>query len=690
MKQVGFAAVLVAVGSMSVSATEMVAAGDYVIEASEATTIGEPLSVPSDAAVTNYPWYCPTGNFVAFKNVDVTNIEEMTVLWAHRSGLGNNQWRQITSWRKTEVSSTSANYDFQHLEGSLYGGYIKLTQSGSDVVANIQPRWSWGTSRPACEHTWNETGYAGSGMNITNNEIYTIDGYGGVYRPTAWRNLSCTLKTAKKSVPERIVFKNTRPTDPPIAKDNVSLLREGSFTNTTFVSVWKGARLSWIKDGTLTAKLGGTDMGSKWKQVQMVVGTADATEGTNVIFEIGSSPLYGVKINFKQVGDDVHAKAVWARWVYGKYLGYDFNGSNKGAGRTFSGTVDGAQLAIADFAAEESVPGTYERMDVCPDWIMQPEQIAFRGVDPADILSVSALMAGSEMYGRDNATTVYHETNRTDGAVDRQFQAKPGNYVYNVSVRLEQQGADIRATPHRIRYDGTKPLGTDFETTGTERKLTNTMSDAHVSLHQLTIARTWKSPLPITVGSFDAYGLPVLLKNVDLKLSPAAAETISLSGGVAGLGSVVKEGAGTVVLSSDVRTTGGLQALGGVLEVSGDRLVATEKTWEAPEPVKVGADGTLRFVLDANGVSSLDVTSLGVEQGATIALRATEDPGFGKERTMLTLVSGANLTAADLAKLTLAVDSPLLDKYSFRLWAADNGDLVLWAWERQGCVLLVR
>ena len=702
MKHSTFALPLVAVMVRLVAgAADITAAGNYLIESAVEMTLSEPLVVSDDAAVTNYPGYVPSGWFTAFRNVKVEDIDNISILFSSRQisnadySDGNynkyrmNNWWELVSWIVEDGSESGTRvFDVQHglLNDSgktnyICGASITLRQKGDDVEAKVEScKSNWAAAAEPFKSSFMHLAHVA--LAITNNQVFTDTS------TVAWKNMTCQLNSGAASRPDRFVFKNTADS---LFPNVVTSRHVSAFTDEDYVLFWKNTRLDLVTK--MSAKLGGSALGSVWNEAQFSGNRKVQSDGSEIwMFQVKRGALYDFELRFKQVYNDVYAKIGFHRVVYGDYeVGFDFS-TNGGATIAMTDKVDGDKIAISDIRCEWTAPDV--RTDVYSGndgWIVEPSQIAFTEIDLEDIAeSTSIDIAGYSCQSSNNVPLVCNERIGADGSYDRQYQCNAGTHC-NVSLRWEQLAEGILVTPHLVRRAWSLPYGADFEANvGVSQPgiLCQTINGSDVSLHNLAVTRPWKTPLKITVGVLNPQDVPIELKNVSLTVAPAANQSAYLSSVVYGMGCVVKTGAGTAVLSADIRATQGLKVESGVMEIQGERRFAWD-SWGYEAPLALGAEGTIRFVVGCEGVGKVIADSIDIEDGATIALRLDDGVEL-VDGELLTLTEGARLTADDLAKLQFRPDAALAGKYRMQLTLDSEGNLAVGVREKTGLMLIFR
>lgn len=190
-----------------------------------------------------------------------------------------------------------------------------------------------------------------------------------------------------------------------------------------------------------------------------------------------------VKIELTQAGPDIEGRTVYAKYVSGSQLGYDFDGGGTASTLTDSPSVNGYGVA-------QTVLLPVARMFA--PFLTPTPAVVLTNATLAEISSVAAGMAGSSVsLGPVSAAPYFFSHNGATGTV--QMQAYNGGYTKCVKIELAQAGEDITARVLYVKYYNSlnnNLLGFDFDTGGTSMDIATSFVTGGYGLCQLRLLRT--------------------------------------------------------------------------------------------------------------------------------------------------------------------------------------------------------
>jgi len=267
-----------------------------------------------------------------------------------------------------------------------------------------------------------------------------------------------------------------------------------------------------------------------------------------------------VKVELTQAGADIAARAVYAKYITGSQLGFDFD--TGGSVGTIAESASANGYGVAQTVLLSAAVLGYE-----PFLTATPVTIATNAL-LSDFAYATASMAGGSVSDGPVATTpLYFSSNGSTSTV--QMQAFNGAYTKCVKVELAQAGNDITARALYARYynsQNNNHLGLDFDAPGvTANSLATAFNGAGYGLCQLrltagtlrlTVPSSYTGATTISSGRLEIAGDGTLgdgvytgaIVNAGQLLYSSAAEQL-LSGPLSGSGALVKESSGKSEIS---------------------------------------------------------------------------------------------------------------------------------------------
>lgn len=187
-----------------------------------------------------------------------------------------------------------------------------------------------------------------------------------------------------------------------------------------------------------------------------------------------------VKVELIQDGTDIKGRAVYAKYITGNDLGFDFD--------TGGTPVDLATTPAANgYGVAQTIllptPHTYE------PFVTTTATTLFPGVSLADIREVGATFAGHSVSGgTDIPTLFYFQSDGTTATL--QMQVFNGAYTKCVKLELTQDGADIKGRVLYAKYynsNNVNVLGYDFDKGGTTVSVATSFGNGAYGLCQLRL-----------------------------------------------------------------------------------------------------------------------------------------------------------------------------------------------------------
>jgi len=278
--------------------------------------------------------------------------------------------------------------------------------------------------------------------------------------------------------------------------------------------------------------VGGVMQGA-WISLRPAGGFYFKNDGTNATCQLQAlDDVYTkcVKVELTQTGADIAARAVYAKYVSGSQLGFDFDsGGNNGTVATAAASNGYGVVRTTLFAGAK----------VSEPFLTSAATTLFTNASLADCAGVTAVLGGGALSGGYAPARPYYFSN--NGATSTvQIQAFNGSFTKCVKIELTQSGPDIAARVLYAKYynsGNNNVTGMDFDSAGTAKSI---------------------------VSSFAADGYGVY------EISLASRRLLSLGGANTFTGDMVVDGGGTLKVDRFGRLGGG--AYQGAIALSGGLL----------------------------------------------------------------------------------------------------------------------
>jgi len=270
-----------------------------------------------------------------------------------------------------------------------------------------------------------------------------------------------------------------------------------------------------------------------------------------------------VKVELTQAGPDIAGRVVYAKYVSGSQLGYNFDVGGNSQTVATSSTANGYGVAQMTLLPLTRV---YE------PFLTTAPAVVLTNTSLADITRVEAGMSGGYIspgpFGPVPTTAYFFNNNGVTGTV--QMQAYNGGYTKCVKIELTQAGADITARAVYAKYynsQNNNVLGFDFDTGGTSSGVATAFGTGNYGLCQLrfpgerrltlTATNSYAGATVINSGVLEIGGAGLLgggaysgtVANAGQILFSTSADQ-TLVGNLSGIGSLVKSGATPATLNS--------------------------------------------------------------------------------------------------------------------------------------------
>ncbi len=335
------------------------------------------------------------------------------------------------------------------------------------------------------------------------------------------------------------------------ALHKVATLRHTAFLTSTAALVFRNASLAAYTDADGV-------MGGAWLNSGAPAPTEAfffSNNGATATFQfqiIDGTFTKCVKVELTQVGADIHGRVLYARYVNGSQLGYNFDSG------AIAGTIATSYAAGGYGAAETHLVTTREHAR----FLTGTAAAVYTNGRLADVIAVDGIMGGSSISGGAAAAEPYFFSN--DGATGTfQLQCFNGGYTKCVKIELTQVGADIQGRVLYAKYYNAlnvNVLGYNFDTGGTGNTIATSYGSAgygaaetFISLVNegaaltLTGVNTYSGGTRIgggtlTIGGAGQLGsgtYAAVIDNAGQLLHNSSANQ-TLSGAIAGTGKVVK------------------------------------------------------------------------------------------------------------------------------------------------------
>ena len=274
----------------------------------------------------------------------------------------------------------------------------------------------------------------------------------------------------------------------------------------------------------------------------------DGTTATYQLQALDGGYTKCVKVELTQSGADIAARAVYAKYVDGSQLGFDFDaGGNEG---TVATSPDTAGYGVAQTTLYSN-PKVYE------PFLTSSPLVIFANAALADYVDITATLAGGSISGGSTPATPCHFS--TDGTtLTVQMQAVNDLYTKCVKIELTQSGADIAARAVYAKYVDGSQLGFDFDVGGNEGGIAASYGDGGYGIAQTSLAavniltlagvNTYSGDTTIGGGTLEIGGAGLLgsgsyagaIMNSGTLLYNSSSNQ-NLGGAISGTGSLVKE-----------------------------------------------------------------------------------------------------------------------------------------------------
>lgn len=342
------------------------------------------------------------------------------------------------------------------------------------------------------------------------------------------------------------------------------LIKGGTLTYTAFLTtnstviVPKATLADVVGAG---GKLGGANLSTTGVKSTVYFFENHATNATYQLQYYDNTYTKCLKVELLQVGEDIAARVLYAKYLPGFNLGTDFNAT--GTGNTVATSYGSAGYGVAETYL-------YLQAGVRESFLTTSSAILFPNATLADFAAVASGVMGGSYVDKGHAfvTPFFFTNNGATATV--QMQAFNGNYTKCVKVELTQSGADIAGRVLYSKYYnsvGNNVLGFDFDSGGTGNTTATSYTSPGYGITQIRLAPSADSStltltgvntytgatitgggtLEIGVGGVLGGGSYAgrILTSGTLFYSSAARQTFS--GTISGTGSLVK---GTPVTSN--------------------------------------------------------------------------------------------------------------------------------------------
>ncbi len=437
----------------------------------------------------------------------------------------------------------------------------------------VDVRWSadaTGASVPGVtDTTADDVLFFGTATNGLGAGAVTVDGTDQAFRSMTFGAASGALTLSggalNLAAPSSAVFVNNgADTIASALASTNGLIKAGTLSYTAFLTtnatvVLPNALLADLRGAG--GKLGGGSLSPTAVKSTVYFFVNNATNATYQLqYYDGSTYTKCVKVELLQVGADIAARVLYAKYVSGFNFGLDFD-------TTGSDYPVATSYGSGGYGVAETY--LYLQAGVYETFLPSTTTTVFPKATLADLIAVTnCIMGGSNISGTFAYATPFFFTNNVTNATV-QIQLVNGGYTKCVKVELTQVGADIRGRAVYAKYTANNMLGFNFDTGGNNGTVVTSYTAGGYGLTQLLLT-------PAT----DRAKLTLAGVNTYTGATSAGGGTLEVgAGGVLGGGSYAGRilTSGTLFYNSSAR-----QTLSGAISGTGALVKGTPVTNNTP------------------------------------------------------------------------------------------------------------